>query len=536
MSRHWPAVAAVGLFLAAVMTLVWVSVRQNEGHLVYALDDPYISMSIARNVAEHGVWGVTKYDFTSSSSSLLWVLLLSAWFALFGVSDVAPLILNVVFGTALIAIAYVFLKRERWKSLHLFLALAAVIFVAPLPGLALCGMEHTLHAAVSVAFALTAAKVLSTGGGGKRTGDVMLLALAPLVTAARFEGVFLIAVVGILLVLKRRWAYSAAVACAGAVPVVIYGLFSMAHGWQFLPASVLLKGDMPSLTSLGAVVRSLGYTAVAKAEADLPMYWLVIGAAAVVIYRDRVAQAAKWDEAKVSACMFVAVALLHLQFARTGQFYRYEAYLVALGVIVVGPAVARLLAGLSWPRQERARAIFYLSVALLAAFVFAPFGARAGHALKSAPRATSNIFEQQYQMGLFLRRFYQGSSVAVNDIGLVSYLADVRITDLFGLSSLQVARSKSNDQYTTETIDSLTRKAKVRIAIVYDRWCLDFGGVPHEWIKVGEWVIPKNIVCGGDTVAFYAVGPSEEERLARSLKAFSEELPSDVEQKGEYLK
>ena len=35
---------------------------------------------IAKNVAEHGVWGVTPYSFSPSSSSLLWPALLAGVF------------------------------------------------------------------------------------------------------------------------------------------------------------------------------------------------------------------------------------------------------------------------------------------------------------------------------------------------------------------------------------------------------------------------------------------------------------------------
>jgi asparagine N-glycosylation enzyme membrane subunit Stt3 len=46
----------------------WWSIRINGGHLVYALDDPYIHMAIAKNVVQHHVWGVTPFGFTSASS------------------------------------------------------------------------------------------------------------------------------------------------------------------------------------------------------------------------------------------------------------------------------------------------------------------------------------------------------------------------------------------------------------------------------------------------------------------------------------
>ncbi|HVD77156.1 MAG TPA: hypothetical protein VNH43_06075, partial [Vicinamibacteria bacterium] len=82
--RRGPVTIALSILLVAVGALVAWSWRHCAGHLVYALDDAYIHMAMARNLAEHGVFGVTRYGFTSSSSSPLWTLLLAGLFKLLG--------------------------------------------------------------------------------------------------------------------------------------------------------------------------------------------------------------------------------------------------------------------------------------------------------------------------------------------------------------------------------------------------------------------------------------------------------------------
>jgi len=113
MARYWPVLAATIILWCTVLLLLILSVRQNQGHLVYALDDGYIHMAMAKNFAQDGVWGVTRYEFSSSSSSLLWTLLLSAIYLIFGTNESAPLVLNVIFATLLVISTHKLL--DSWR-------------------------------------------------------------------------------------------------------------------------------------------------------------------------------------------------------------------------------------------------------------------------------------------------------------------------------------------------------------------------------------------------------------------------------------
>jgi len=133
-------------------------------------------------------------------------------------------------------------------------------------------------------------------------------------------------------------------------------------------------------------------------------------------------------------------------------------------------------------------------------------------------------------MGIFLREYYQGESIAVNDIGAVNYLADIRCLDLVGLGSLEVARAKMESNYNSQEIYELAESEQVRIAILYDHWFEGekIGGIPAEWIKVGSWKILNNVVCAGAVVSFYAVDLAKKDGLATGLQQFSEHLPKNV--------
>ena len=58
--------------------------------------------------------------------------------------------------------------------------------------------------------------------------------------------------------------------------------------------------------------------------------------------------------------------------------------------------------------------------------------------------------------------------------------------------------------------------------------------VPARWSKVGSWCIRDNLVCGCDSVAFFACRPEERARLKECLRLFARQLPRLVIQTGEY--
>jgi hypothetical protein len=177
----------------------------------------------------------------------------------------------------------------------------------------------------------------------------------------------------------------------------------------------------------------------------------------------------------------------------------------------------------------------YIAITLLLILIISPLAIRGGNSLKLTPQATNNIYEQQYQMGLFLKQFYLGESVAANDIGAVSYFGDIELLDLWGLGSLEVAKLKMEGLYNTQQIQDLAAQKKVKIAMVYEDWFKEYDGIPSNWIKIGEWKISKNVIASGDTVSFYAINFEEENALNENLKIFSSNMPKDINQSGKYI-
>jgi hypothetical protein len=528
-SDYWPLGAGVVSLWLAVGWFLIISLNGTDGHLVYILDDAYIHMATAKNIALHGVWGVTRYGFSFNSSSPLWLLVLAACYAAFGVNDATPFVLNAVFATAVCAAAFVVLKKTGPGKLRLFVGLLAVTFLTPLPTLVFTGMEHTMHTFVAVVFLYASTSALAKNKpAGKDYAAV--IGLSSLVTLARYEGLLMVAVVAALLLFKKKLRAAFLVLAAGALPLVVMGFIAASQGWYFLPNSILLKTGLfgPYEFDYKTLVHLFGFLRIANAPYILI---LILGSLAAFALAVKKYQHI-WHPASIMPAIFAATVILHVQFCRIGHFYRYEAYLVTLGLVALGAALPAAAPKAVRAELQKASLAYYSAVALLLAFAAWPLCIRAGPALLCGPRATVNIFEQQYQMGLFLKEFYTGEAVAVNDVGAINYLADVKCLDLVGLATLEVAEAKIHGRYHTREIATLTEARGTRIAIVYKDWYEPLGGLPPEWLFIGSWSIKKNVVCARPEVQFYAVAADEQLELLHNLVDFSERLPETVEEGG----
>src|SRR5882724_2477892 len=170
--RHWPLVLSV-LVLAVTTAILIVSIIQhNQGHFGYALDDVYIHLAMARNLSQHGVWGISPSHFTSSASSLLWILILSAINLILGSHELTPLILDILLATALLAMIHCTLMRHNVGQTYSFCILMAVTFITPLPAMIFGGMEHILQTLLYIMFFYRATNLLQQPVEGRAVYDL----------------------------------------------------------------------------------------------------------------------------------------------------------------------------------------------------------------------------------------------------------------------------------------------------------------------------------------------------------------------------
>ncbi len=531
--RHWALLVAIAFFWLAIGILLIRVMAVSGGQIVYGLDDPYIHMAMARNLAQHGVWGVTAYEFSSSSSSPLWTLFLASVYFVTGAREVTPLILNVIFATfLLVAVYWIYSKSSMvlYQS-YLFVALLVMTFVLPLPTLTLIGMDTTLQVLIDVLFVYLVAKELSKEKALWLDRPFSLLLLMALLTViVRYEGVFLVFGALMLFVLRRRWLLSATMAVMALLPLGIIGLISTANGNLWLPNSVLTKAGGQDLTSYAGISNRLWQFYQQFLQYPAYIYLLI---AALLFYAYRYGPGKGfWERGQLMITMFVIAVISHLAFIQIADFFRYDAYLIALGLFVLIPVVFE-----TFFKSVRMKAELipkYAVIAMLCLLVIVPLEQRGNFGFRYTPQASRNIYEQQYQMGLFLQQYYRGASVAANDVGAINYLAAIRCVDLMGLGNAEVARERLSGKFNTAAISNITISKGVKIAIVYDDWFINDESLPQRWKLAGRWRIFNNVACGGEVVSFYAVDPAEESRLKTNLKEFSTRLPVNVQQSGKY--
>jgi hypothetical protein len=536
------ALAAVIVPVAAIEIYV---LRHTGGTFMYPLDDTFIHMALARNLSFHGNWGMNPYEFASASSSVLYTLLLAGSFKLFSVQTIIPFIVNGVVAVILLAVVRRWLEKEGVSGWGQLVILFGVIFLTPVPILIVCGMEHTLQCLFSFLFVFGFAgwlerELSATGTRGKWKLPWPVVVYGMMVTFVRYEGLFLVAIACLILAWHRKWRIGFQLGLISVLPLVVFGIWSVAKGSYFLPNSVLLKSGGAPLSISGMMkwmdTILVGKLTVVKTD-DLPagtprpgisllatQRLLFILPLVYVAFLKYIRQRAAYGYILI---MLLACTVLQLCFASTGWLYRYEAYLVFCSTAIVGVLVWKYFTDVPEGAQPvRRMAVLHWMLAVVVFAAGFPFVLRSAAAFSKTGTACVNIYQQQYQMGQFLHTYYDREVNAVNDIGAVSFLTDGANIDLWGLGNIKVARSKKGGHWTPGFLDSLCREEHAGTAIVYEKWFSD--SLLHGWTKVATWQIGNNVICGDDTVSFFSIRAADGPLLKKNLGEFEKRLPAGV--------
>jgi hypothetical protein len=518
--RHLPLALALALY-AIVMVTGAVQIWRALGEPIYAIDDVHIHMATARNLALHGVYGVTPWETTHASSSPFWVLLLALGFWIAGPWYLLPGIFAALASIGAIVIADRYLRSSSQES---FGELAGRGFIlcliaagASLPPLTWQAMEHPLHIALLLLAAWLSASAIAQPEAD-RTRDGVLGLLCLILPIVRYESLWLTALLAAGMVWRRRYAMATLVLAASAASVCAIGFWAMSHGLTFLPAPILTKSVAPMLLSDNSIVR-LGAKLVwhpiwRLGHMPLLAILFISGVIFLGVMMWRLRLAALRAVPIVLVALFVGGTWLHATFATFGWGNRYEAYLIVLGLTALG-AIA-----LQFPRtlnpSKRSHQLAGVLAGIAAALTIYTALGRAQATYVNAQNSSAQVLNRDFYAARFLATAYPRENVMAMNIGAVVWAGEPRLLDPVALGTPEILPLIFERKFNVETLDALARARNVRVFAVFDTWFAQWVGGPPPWIKVAS--IETSIGRRDVTLWLYARDEAEAKILAEKLR------------------
>lgn len=580
-----PVWAYASAVMAALGYYVYLQASANgQGVIAYALDDAYIHLAVAKNLAFHGVWGPTPYEAASASSSPGWILILATLMRIVGNRAWLPLALNAL---AAFGLTYAVERLLRPYSRNLVMRTfdtVLILILLPLPTYVAMGMEHTLQMLFVACFFGFARKVFATEHRFNSKGAWALFGMVAGMILVRIDCTVLLPIPILFALYKKDFRAAAGLVAGPICAIAIMAIIARWQGFALEPNSVAVKrvtlahagGDLltfywntavghfagvPAVEWLwnglaviftGLLVTGKGHTALRAALAVCAILflfvgdyaWLWLGLAAVLAL---VLTMAEPSAAKLLLYTSLLGFILHAMNGQFHWFYRYEGYLLVFSLLTafaaffeMGPCLTRRPDGtLSLAKPFPWRPIWVLAGLAVALGVHTSPGLdshlteRAMKAMDDTTMAPANIGHQQMQMAFFIERFYPGSSILINDIGAICYYSDPHLLDDAGLGTTEVTKARIDGTFNMDVLKQMMRRRGVRIGIIYPlapQWLpgplrMD----DPDIIPVASWFIPNNVVAASGGVLFVATSRKDAETLRANLKAFQPELPKDVQ-------
>ncbi|MFD3162820.1 hypothetical protein [Herpetosiphon sp. NSE202] len=477
----------------------------NDGKLIYNLDDPYIHLSLARNIA-HGHYGINLIEPAAPSSSILWPVIL-AIFARLPLFEYVPLMLNIGFGGGILYVLHKIINlifHDRLSAATKAFLISVLGIVASISPLVWSGMEHLLQILLAV---IIFYNLLDLEINNKLNRSLMV---AVIINAlVRYESLAISIPVLLFIFLKgyRRAALLGLVLTL--VPIAAFSYFLHRLGLGYLPTSIIIKGSQFSdKTSFEILIDNLAYAARTKT-------WYLFLTIIISLLIGLRRKTHIYFKLTVSLSILLQVVFS----TSTNPYHRYESYMVIYALLAWIFLYKEVIANL-FTSSKKYLSIITVIVILVFINYFNYF-----FYIFYTPMMSHSIYSQQYHMALFSSKYYD-KNIGVNDIGLVSYMDNDYTLDLFGLSNMEVIDYRKTKK--PGWMNTIADKYNVDLIMIYDEWFTNHR--PSDWIKIGELKtkLPVAATAYSD-VAFYVRKPSNVVEVRQLIEQFSQILPANTE-------
>jgi hypothetical protein len=224
-----------------------------QGNLTLPRDESFVNISVGKNLAFYGVWGLSKYAFQPAASSLLYPIILVPFFFIAGANLLIPLLINMVAAIFLLKIVQRSLVKKDQPLLIQMAVLLLLVYLTALPLLVISGMEYTVFLLFTALFAA------AVSNGPIRISTYVY---AFLLVAIRYEGLLIVIGFCGVLLYRRQYGHSLQLLATAILPILLFGMLSTSKGGAFIPQSLLLPsaGEIYIAAIIGTVLIILTLT------------------------------------------------------------------------------------------------------------------------------------------------------------------------------------------------------------------------------------------------------------------------------------
>lgn len=508
-------------FLVVCSAIIYMILQQNDGMFIFTLDDPYIHLAVAENIAR-GHYGINLEEFSAPSSSIVWPYFISALTFLTNelLIAYALLAINIIFALATIYVFWLCIticintSNNNSSISTLLIGFALLIFITAntnLIGLAFTGMEHSLQVFLCALIAYGCIRTISNNS--LSWWLVFSIILAPLV---RYDTVA-VALPAAAFLFMIGYYYKSTIALAiAATSIVLFGLYLTSKGLGFFPSSILVKSDVVNSSDQGSIMSaliSLFKTLddnIIKRQALLLVFIMTV--LALHFFRRKID-----FKARMLSGAFLGAGLLHIIAGQFDWFDRYEIYILAPSLLIAIFLYKETIFGAA---QHIHPALYILVILVITPF----FGFKYIKNNLFIPFASNNIYSQQYQTHRFITEYYK-KPVAVNDLGYPAFQNDNYVLDLWGLGSYEALQLRKNETNTLWMGD-LVDKKNIKLIAIYDDW---FTTTPPTWAKIASMQLTsKKVTAASDTVSFYVTNCQTHQNIKPMFNDFFTTTPANI--------
>jgi len=502
------------VFFSVCLLYYISSVLKTDGHYVYLLDDAYIHLAMAKNFALYEVWGMTRYQFSSTSSSPLFTYMLSVLIKIFGNNDQIPLYFNAVFSIGILYFLSIYYADILNEVKRTVLAVLFTVFFIVLPLHLLSGMEHVFQVFLFVINIFCFYR-----RGQNRAAEYGFYFSLLLMGLIRFESMFYFVILAAMFAVVRKWKDAALVLVLGLIPIAAFCAFNYQQDGYFFPNSVVVKGTKLSFDS--NIVHQLKVILLDNFLLNISFYKVGVFPVLlclIFIYRDfKTKTFKKVLEDNFLLIVFSLLMVCHSMFADLKGLFRYEAYILTGFCMVLIPKLKEFFFNFThYIKKEKIITVFIAANAVLLIY-------KGSVAHKVMNNGGKNIYEQQVQSAKFLHQFYNTSKVVANDIGAVSYYTDIHLLDIAGLGSVETVPFNENKGKFDQKFENFLTKYcidnKYDLAIVYEGWLQ--GHVPSHWKKAAVLKIGEKITVARQEVSVYSIDEKNLKQLKQNIRKFN---------------